>query len=178
MHKKAGTKYGTAAAPKSFYANTSWDVKPADDELLKLAIASARHAIIFGGNYFSLGPARCILVWDKEINGEFADAELAWTNIDKPVRLKSHMWNGMLRKGQEVRHPHPTQKPLDVMHWCISQVPHAVCSLVDPFMGSGTSLVAAKNLGIIATGIELEESYCEIAANRLRQSVFDFKEKI
>jgi DNA modification methylase len=143
---------------------------------LRLAIASADKAIVFGGNYFSLGPARCMLVWDKE-NGTnaFADCELAWTNLDKPVRLKRHMWNGMLRQGQEARYQHPTQKPLDVMKWCITQVPHAICSLLDPFMGSGTSLVAAKDLGILATGIELEERYCEIAANRLRQSVLNFE---
>lgn len=178
MHKKGGQKYGVAAAPKSFYADTQWDLQPADDDLLKLAISSSTHSIVFGGNYFSLGPARCVLVWNKQTNGAFADGELAWTNLDKPVRIKNHMWNGMLREGKEIRYDHPTQKPLEVMQWCISQVPHAVCSLIDPFMGSGTSLVAAKNLGILATGIELEERYCEVAANRLRQSVLNFEPEV
>ena len=61
---------------------------------------------------------------------------------------------------------HPTQKPLAVMKWCISQVKRDVKTLVDPFMGSGTSLVAAKASGITAVGIDLDEEYCEKAASR------------
>ena len=69
----------------------------------------------------------------------------------------------------------PCKKPVDLMQWCIGRA-GAVNSIIDPFTGSGTTLIAAKNLGIPAVGIEIEESYCEIAANRLRQEVFDFSE--
>jgi len=76
------------------------------------------------------------------------------------------MWNGMLRKGKEERF-HPTQKPLDVMIWCIKQCPKEPKTIIDPFMGSGTTLLASYQLGRKCIGIEIEESYCEIAKNRL-----------
>jgi DNA modification methylase len=117
------------------------------------------------------------LVWDKEngANG-FADCELAWTNLKIAVRMIRHMWNGMLRKNGEPRE-HPTQKPVDVMAWAIRQAPNNVITILDPFMGSGTTLRAAKDLGRKAIGIEIEEKYCEIAAKRMAQEVFDFAPK-
>jgi DNA modification methylase len=177
MHEDSGRQPGKAAAPKGMYENSLWDMAPVDQGLLDLAISTARHAIVFGGNYFRLPPARCVLVWDKD-NGtnQFADCELAWTNLDKPVRLKRHMWNGMLREGDEARYDHPTQKPVAVMMWAILHAPDTCQTILDPFMGSGTTLVAAKNLGRRACGIEIEEKYCEIAARRLSQEVFDFGE--
>jgi hypothetical protein len=170
----SGEKY----QPKDF-GKSDWDDKPADPALIDLARSVADIQIIWGGNYFSLPPSMRWLVWDKRNDGnDFADCELAWTNIDKAVRIFRHRWNGMLQENAGRRKEerlHPTMKPLNLMKWCITQVPHSVCSLVDTFMGSGTSLVAAKDLGILATGIELEERYCEIAANRLRQSVLNFE---
>ena len=68
---------------------------------------------------------------------------------------------------------HPTQKPMHLMKWCIGFLPNAT-TILDPFMGSGTTLVAAKQLGRRAIGIEIEERYCEIAARRLEQGVLDF----
>jgi len=92
---------------------------------------------------------------------------MAWTNYGKQVRHLSHHWSGEIKI-------HPTQKPLPVIKWCITQAPLAL-SVIDPFCGSGTTLVAAKDSGILATGIEIEERYCESAANRLRQSVLNFE---
>ena len=115
-------------------------------------------------------PARCWLVWDKENGGnEFADCELAWTNLDKPVRLLRWMWNGMLRKGQEARHGHPTQKPLGVMEWCLGFLPDAK-TILDPFMGSGTTLVACQRMGRHGTGIELDPDYFDIACRRVDEA--------
>lgn len=160
------------------YGVASWDNRPVDDELMLLALGAARNAIIFGGNYYShlLRPGPCWLVWDKE-NGatDFADCELAWTSLPSAVRIRRHRWHGMLRKGQEER-KHPTQKPLDLMKWCIGIADkhrHAA-TILDPFMGSGTTLRAAKDLNRRAIGIELEEKYCEIAAKRMRQEVLAF----
>lgn len=143
--------------PSTDYGTSDWDDSPPSDVLIGALRGQATWCCIFGGNYFSLPPSRCWLVWDK-INGacDFADAELAWTNYSCAVRLKRY---------------HPTQKPLAVMSWAIGLCPERPSAVLDPFMGSGTTLRACKDLGISAVGIDAEERYCEVAASRLRQGV-------
>ena len=153
------------------YGVSSWDDAPAN-EAIALARRLSHWQIVFGGNYYDLGPTKCWLVWDKE-NGEsdFADCELAWTNFEKAIRRFRYRWAGMLQEPGVAREfrEHPTQKPEAVMRWALSHAPESTRTVLDPFMGSGTTLVAAKRLGKIATGIEREERYCEIAARRLSQ---------
>ena len=156
------------------YGSDDWDARPAPTWILGILRDMSRHQIIFGGNYFDLPPSRCWLVWDKDNTGERADCELAWTNIDAAVRRIKWRWNGMIQEqGGDKKEPryHPTQKPVAVMRWAINQAPDDVETILDPFMGSGTTLVAAKLEGKRAIGIEREERYCEIAAERLRQGV-------
>lgn len=128
-------------------------------------VASASQAIVWGGNYFVLPPARGWLIWDKVLR-EFSSghAELAWTNLDQPVRAYSYSHGQLANEGKV----HPTQKPLPLMRWCVAMTQGIV---LDPFMGSGTTMRAAKDLGRKAIGIELDERYCEVAANRLSQEV-------
>lgn len=152
------------------YGDFDWDKSPVDLELLHKAMALCAKQVVWGGNYYHLKPTSCWLIWDKENTGDFAPCELAWTNFKKAVRLKRHMWNGMVRKGQEDRF-HPTQKPLDVIAWAILQAGDDVQTILDPFAGSGTTGRAAKDLGKKATLIEREERYCEIAAKRMAQEV-------
>lgn len=159
------------------YGTASWDDEPPPRWLIDWVRSAARYSIIWGGNYFNLPESSCWLVWDKD-NGEndFADCELAWTNLDKAVRRLRWRWAGMLQEdmsNKEFR-THPNQKPLAVMKWAISQAPPDCAMILDPFMGSGTTLRAAKDLGRKAIGIEREERYCEDAANRLRQEVLQF----
>ncbi len=158
------------------YGNDTWDARPAY-EAIALARRLVRWHIVFGGNYYDLPPAKCWLVWDKE-NGatDFADCELAWTNLDKAVRKLTYRWQGMLTEPgcpKEDRW-HPTQKPEAVMRWALMQAPADVITVLDPFMGSGTTLVAAKRLGKQCVGIEREEKYCAIAAKRLEQETLNF----
>lgn len=170
MAAQSGTKYGAAAAPKRHYAATDWDNAPITPENIALLRSVSDHQIIFGGNYFELPPARCWLVWDKE-NGTnaFADCELAWTSLDKPVRRISWMWNGMLRRGGEARNEHPTQKPLEVMTWALGHLKDSQ-SIIDPYMGSGTTGVACAHLGLKFTGIEREPKYFDIACRRIEEA--------
>ena len=154
---------------REYYGET-WDDEPAPEWMMQLCRAKTRNQIVWGGNYYPLPPSSCWLVWDK-LNGDnsYADCELAWTNLEKAVRRIVHQWHGMIRKGNEERY-HPTQKPLDVMAWCLRQVPDAK-TVLDPWMGSGTTLVAAKLLGLRAVGIEANEAHCKTAVDRLAQDV-------
>jgi DNA modification methylase len=152
------------------YGASDWDESPPSRWVLDALIEHTKHQIVFGGNYFELRPSRCWLVWDKDNTGNFADCELAWTNLDKGVQLLRYRWNGYLQEPgcrKEVR-VHPTQKPEAVMRWALMQAPEG-CNVLDPFMGSGTTLVAAKRLGRKAIGIERERKYCDLAVERLAQ---------
>lgn len=161
---------GKLAVAKDF-GNDSWDDKPIDDDLLRMVREAGKWAVIFGGNYYAMPAAKCWLVWDKE-NGEsdFADCELAWTNLPKAVRRIRYMWNGMLRANGEPRGDHPTQKPVGVMAWAINHVPAPNGTILDPFMGSGTTGVAAMNLQRQFIGIEREPKYFDIACRRIEDA--------
>ena len=171
----ANKSRGTKKNPAKDYGNLDWDNQPIDQEFINQLINQP--AIIFGGNYYAMPPSSCWLVWDKHISGDFADCELAWTNLPGAVRRFSYLWNGYKKKRPEQRW-HPTQKPLDVMKWCISQadikLKNKVKTILDPFAGSGTTLRAAKDMNRKVIGIEREEQYCEVAAKRLRQEVFEW----
>ena len=169
-HKDSGRQPGVALAAKREYRSTDWDSAPASAQHIQAMMDCSENQIIFGGNYFALPPARCWLVWDKKVNGEFADCELAWTNLDKPVRRIEWMWNGMLRKGAEERNDHPTQKPLGVIDWCLNHLPAQAKTICDPFMGSGTTGVACAKMGRKFTGIEIDPGYFDIACERIRKA--------
>lgn len=133
--------------------------------------------ILWGANHYAsrLTDQSGWLVWDKERPDDLdqATCELAWSNVIKGVRRFRYLWNGMIRDGDDELE-HPTQKPLALMTWCLQlRWTKDLNTILDPFMGSGTTLRAAKDLGRKCIGIEIEERYCEIAARRLSQEVFD-----
>lgn len=153
------------------YGDDTWDDEPCSAEVITALRYLSKWQIIFGGNYFDrLGPTSCWLVWDKLNSGDFADCELAWTNLKKAVRRIQWRWNGMIRRGDDERE-HPTQKPVGVMTWCIEHLPADVVTIFDPFMGSGTTGVAAIKMGKRFIGIEREEKYFAIACRRLEEAM-------
>jgi site-specific DNA-methyltransferase (adenine-specific)/modification methylase len=158
---------GSKAIPATRFAARDWDKKPVAPELMALVLARARWQILFGGNYYKMPPASCWLVWDKQIGGDFADCELAWTNLPKAVRRIRYRWSGFLRQNNEPRGDHPTQKPVEVMKWCIAQLPEDAITILDPFMGSGTTGVACVQMGRRFIGIERDPEYFEAACRRI-----------
>lgn len=139
----------------------AWDVAPAAGLLAEM-ITRTKAAMIWGGLHFELGATFGYLVWDKQIDGlNFGETEVCWTNLRFAPRVFRYRAVGV--DGGKV---HPTQKPEALMRWCLG-----FCdgSVIDPFAGSGTTLVAAKRIGRRAIGIELDEEYCEVAARRLAQ---------
>lgn len=152
------------------YGDNEWDKSTISDDLILSLREQCRWQIIFGGNYYSLPPSSCWLVWEKENTGDFADGELAWTNLQKAVRIKRHMWNGMIRKGHEERF-HPTQKPVAVMAWALEMAPVDVRLVFDPMMGSGTTGIACLRTGRNFVGIERDEKHFKTACERFAREV-------
>lgn len=133
--------------------------------------------VLFGANHYAdhLPPRDSWIIWDKRVgipSNDFADCEMAWCSLGGPARVVRHLWNGAFRASERgEQRVHPTQKPLAVMRWIVERYTLPAGRVVDPYMGSGTTLAAAKTLGRRAIGIEIEEHYCEIAAKRLSQDV-------
>lgn len=170
---RANKQHGKAAAPSRDYGDAEWDSAPPDEDLLEMVIAAGRYSILWGGNYFNVQPSSCWLVWDKEngTNG-YADCELAWTNIPQAVRRIKWRSAGMLQQDMANKEEriHPTQKPTEVMRWSIEKLPPGCKTILDPFMGSGTTGVAALGLGRRFIGIEREPKYFDIACRRVEDA--------
>ncbi len=146
------------------HGGESWDDRPADISWLPPMNVPS---IVWGGNYFDLPPTRAPLVWDKNNAGrDFADFELAWTNLDMVARRI--IMRPMNMDGGKL---HPTQKPIEVMRWCVGYLPGAGMTILDPFMGSGTTGVAAAMLGHRFIGIEISEKYFDIACKRISEAL-------
>ena len=143
-----------------------WDKSTPEKLSIDWCISKSENTIIWGGNYFALPASGCWLAWDKVQQFSGADMELAWTNLKTPIkafRMSRVEAYGSMDK------QHPTQKPLELMKWCIEQAGNPQ-TILDPFMGSGTTGVAAVQLGRSFTGIEREPKYFDIACKRIEQA--------
>jgi len=162
---KAGGKNGWV-----FYGHTDWDNCRPPPIAFELIRNQSRIQIIWGGNYFTdlLPPSMQWLVWDKgQRDFSLADFEMAWSSQNKAARAITYPRARALLDGKE----HPTQKPDEVMRWCIDQLPADVGTILDPFMGSGTTGVAAVKKGKAFYGIEREPKYFDIACRRIEDAL-------
>lgn len=156
------------------------DFEPFDPSHL---IELNKPTILWGGNHFAnrLPPSPGWLVWDKRDGrpaNDQSDVELAWTNVLRTARAHSQYWNGATRKGREQSEGrlHVNQKPVALMVWCLGFIADTGAVIADFYAGSGSTLLAARELGRTSIGFEIEERNCEIIARRLDQGVLDFGE--
>ena len=147
------------------HARKDWDAAAVGSEHLQAIRAISSEQIIWGGNYFNLPPSRGFLIWDKKQpeNFSLAMCEQAWWSRDTNAKVFSMRVLGYDKQ-------HPTQKPIALMEWCLGFLPDAR-TILDPFMGSGTTLVACQRLGRQGIGIELDPGYFETACKRVQEVV-------
>ena len=148
----------------SKHENLGWDLARPDRMLFDFILSGSKQQIIWGGNYFSdyLPPKMGWLYWRKLMGGDFSDGELAWTSRDSALREFTKCPKGIDKS-------HPTQKPVTLMKWCLGFLPDAQ-TILDPFMGSGTTGVACVKLGRKFIGIEIEPKYFDIACKRIEEA--------
>jgi len=164
---------GIAKNPvRQAHEKLDWDNAPPDKSLIDMCVNAGNVAIIWGGNYFDLPPAQCFYIWDKQqpLNFSLAMCEMAWTNKKAPAKIYRQSVLSYEKN-------HPTQKPVELMVFCIEQLKMPE-TILDPFMGSGTTGVAAVQMGRKFIGIERERRYFDISCERIRnaqrqQSLFE-----
>src|SRR6185295_13252062 len=142
-----------------------WDMQTSPD-VEKLA--AFKECVIWGGQYYSLPPSHCWFLWDKKQPDNFStgQAEMAWTNLDRPIR--TFRMATCEFHGSEFKH-HPAQKPTELMVWCLKWLDSK--TILDPFMGSGTTGVACIRTGRKFIGIEKEPKYFDIACKRIQSEL-------
>lgn len=148
---------------------SEWD-KPIDKRCLDEIFRISKNQVIWGGNYFNLPPCRGFLIWDKKDKiPTLADCEYAWSSFDMNAKVFSSARNpgGLTGKPRT----HPTQKPVQLYMWLMEKLKPFADTIIDPFMGSGTSAVAAYECGLEYVGIEINEEYFDKAVQRVRKHI-------
>jgi site-specific DNA-methyltransferase (adenine-specific) len=152
---------GIAANPvRQKYAKKDWDSAPPEASVFDMMRAVSDHQVIWGGNYFELPPTQGFLIWDKKQpeNFSLAMCEMAWMSKQQPAK----MWRQSVLSYEK---EHPTQKPVPLLEWCVRLLDAK--SILDPFMGSGTTGVACAKMGRKFIGVEIDEDFFEIACRRI-----------
>lgn len=197
--KYSGTKNTKGACiPSTQFKAKDWDEKPVTSEYFYALKRCTKNQIIWGANYYEFigqihkTPRREVLhkwlvdhpigwiVWDKD-NGDtdFNDYELAWTSFDNPTKVFKYTWNGMMQgdmKNKEKR-IHPTQKPKQLYKWLLHNYFKPGDRILDTHLGSGSSAIAAHQMGFDFVGCELDLDYYNAAVKRfneqtMQQSLF------
>lgn len=173
---KSGKVGGRKLAAVRDYGAKEWDRNAPEIEYFKELRRVSCHQVVWGANHFIdriAVPSSCWIVWDKDNSGNFADCELAFTSFDTAVRKFKYTWNGMLQgdmKNKEQR-IHPTQKPVKLYEWLLTNYAKKGDRILDTHLGSGSSAIAAYNLGFDFVGCELDKDYYEAAEARFNKHI-------
>lgn len=167
--QRAGSRTGGKWHARTYHCYT--DVCP-PPEVFREIFRVSKNQIIFGANHFiSRIPfdSPCWLVWDKQ-NGttDFADCELAWTSFQSAVRAFRFTWNGLIQGDQKNRQVriHPNEKPFALYRWIFQKYAKPGDKILDPFLGSGSSRIAAYDAGLNFTGYEIDPEYFRLQEER------------
>ena len=170
---KTGTVGGNNAGKAKDYGAKEWDKQPPNDEYFRQLFRVSKNQIVWGANHFiSKMPfdSSCWIVWDKDNSGNFADCELAWTSFDTAVRKFQWRWNGMLQQNMKDKEDrfHPTQKPVALYKWLLSNYAKPGDKILDTHLGSGSSRIAAYDLGFDFYATELDKDYFDAQEKRFQ----------
>ncbi len=158
------------AKPKG-YTKKNWDSSPPSKEYFEELLRVSKFSIIWGGNYFTnhLPPSGHWILWDKKVSmPTFSKGELAWCNIKNSLDIFSFLWAGFC-KGESCDRIHPTQKPVALYTWLLDKYAQKGWKILDTHLGSGSSAIAAHDMGYEFHGYELDEEYFEAASKRLKE---------
>ena len=166
-----GGKCRTRGSKKTNGAAKGWDNKPPDKTYFTELQRVSKNQVIWGGNYFAdkLPASRCWIYWQKDMGGDFADGELAWTNFDRVLKQ-------FRKRSESLNRIHPTQKPVKLYDWIFANYAEKGMTILDTHMGSGSIAIAAHYAGMHLTACELDEDYFKAACERIdretRQTTF------
>ena len=158
---------------------TEWDDKKLSKEYFDEMIRISKNQVIFGAEHLCnhLPISRGWIIWDKKTedkySNDFADCEIAWTSFDKPSVIFRYLWSGMLQSEMGLykeKRFHPTQKPVALGRWILERFANTGDIIFDPFAGSGSFLLACKQLDFKCVGCEINQEYIKIIKKRLNQS--------
>lgn len=177
--KQSGTQYGKSAAPKTTYRYSEWDKSIPDKEYFDELFRVSKDQIIWGANYMTiyLPPSMGWIFWDKDNSGNYSDGELAFTSFSRGLQKVKITWNGMIQydmKNKEDR-IHPTQKPVKLYRWLLDNYASPGDRILDTHLGSGSSAIAAHDMGFDFVGIELDPDYYAAAVKRFNNAKLQTK---
>lgn len=157
-------------ARPTIYVQKDWDTEPPPPEYFIELFRVSQNQIIWGGNYFPsyLQPSMGWIFWDKRTSGDYSDGELAYTSFKRALKMFVFTWAGF-RKGEPCARIHPTQKPVKLYEWLLTNYAKPGDKILDTHLGSGSIAIACYNLGFSLTGFELDEDYYKAAVQRLEE---------
>jgi site-specific DNA-methyltransferase (adenine-specific) len=172
---KAFGKGGGSNIVESTVYKTFDDSKPPDKDYFTELMRITKNQIIWGGNYFidNLYSTSCMIVWDKDNTGYFADCELAWASFKTAVRKFKFRWNGLLQENMKNKEKriHPTQKPVALYKWLLQNYAKPGQTIFDSHVGSGSIRIACHDLGFDFEGCELDPDYYEAQEKRFQNHI-------